>query len=324
MGRFSRACIAWKLAVQGFGLLLVIGGTEGLAEPLQKALLLRAKQATVLILTVKPGLRSSYVGSGSGFFVDPKGLIITNAHVVRGASEVLVVTDSGLPTQRVQAARVLKQDPLADLALLKMDTSDAAWLPLTDTAEPGETDSVRALGFPLGVDFLKDQSKFPPISVTTGTVTQLQRGPEGKVATIQTDVTVNPGNSGGPLVDASGHVVGVVRSKIVGAGVSGMAYAIPAGTVKQFLDGIQQHYKGAIAALKDLSFPDIFTNKVTGEVLKGHYIGRISSEGVSCYRVKLDSGKERYLPRSDWSRRKEAKPPEEAAPLPSGPVSGLK
>ena len=155
-------------------------------------------------------------GQGSGFIVSADGLILTNAHVVRGADEVTVK----LTDRREFKAKVLGQDDKTDVAVLKIDATGLPTLPLGNTRTLAVGEWVLAIGSPFGFEN----------SVTAGVVSAKGRSlpDEGMVPFIQTDVAVNPGNSGGPLINASGQVVGI-NSQIYSrsGGYQGVSFAIP-------------------------------------------------------------------------------------------------
>jgi serine protease Do len=155
-------------------------------------------------------------GMGSGFIVRPDGVIITNAHVVDGASEVTVK----LTDKREFSAKVVGVDKPTDTAVLKIDAKD---LPAVALGDPGQTsvgEWVLAIGSPFGFEN----------SVTAGIVSAKSRTlpDEGFVPFIQTDVAVNPGNSGGPLFNMKGEVIGI-NSQIYSrtGGYQGLSFAIP-------------------------------------------------------------------------------------------------
>ena len=171
--------------------------------------------------------------TGSGFVVSKDGLIVTNDHVVDGASQVQVKIGT---SNQAQDATVVGADPSRDLALLKVDASNLPTLSLGDSSSVGVGDPTYAIGNPFGLDH----------TLTTGIVSALQRNlqaPDGATISgaIQTDAALNPGNSGGPLLDSSGKVIGVNSQIQTGsssgaeAGNVGIGFAIPASTVKSFI-----------------------------------------------------------------------------------------
>jgi serine protease Do len=169
-------------------------------------------------------------GLGSGVIISPDGYIVTNNHVVDGATDIRVT----LHDRRILPAKLIGRDKLTDLAVLKVNASDLASVPWGDSTklEPGET--VLAFGNPLGYRF----------TVTRGIVSALNRpNPEADRRApgefIQTDAAINPGNSGGPLVDARGEVVGINTFLISETGgFSGMGFAIPTQIVRPIVDGL--------------------------------------------------------------------------------------
>jgi serine protease Do len=155
-------------------------------------------------------------GQGSGFIISPDGRILTNAHVVDGAKEV----DVKLTDRREFQAKVLGIDPYSDVALIKIEAHD---LPTVKLGNPSETqvgDWVVAIGSPFGFEN----------TVTAGIVSAKGRSLPGEayVPFIQTDVAVNPGNSGGPLFNLQGEVIGI-NSQIFSrtGGYQGLSFATP-------------------------------------------------------------------------------------------------
>jgi serine protease Do len=155
-------------------------------------------------------------GQGSGFIISPDGLILTNAHVVRDAQEVTVK----LADRRELKAKVLGADPATDIAVLKVKASGLPTVKFGDPKTLQVGDYVLAIGAPFGFDQ----------SATAGIVSAKGRSLPGDayVPFIQTDAAVNPGNSGGPLFDAAGDVVGI-NAQIYSqtGGYQGLAFAIP-------------------------------------------------------------------------------------------------
>ncbi len=155
-------------------------------------------------------------GQGSGFIVRADGIIITNAHVVRDAKDVTVK----LTDRREFQAKVLGTDPKTDVAVLKIDAKDLPVLPLGSSRDLRVGEWVLAIGSPFGFEN----------SVTAGVVSAKGRSlpDDSFVPFIQTDVAVNPGNSGGPLFNTRGEVVGI-NSQIYSrtGGYQGLSFAIP-------------------------------------------------------------------------------------------------
>ena len=156
-----------------------------------------AKNAVTYIVADTPQGQAT----GSGFVISKDGLIVTNDHVVEGATRVQVKVGTN---GKAQDATVVGADPSRDLALLKVDANNLSTLSLGDSSSVGVGDAVYAIGNPFGLDH----------TFTTGIVSALQRNlqaPDGATISgaIQTDAALNPGNSGGPLLDSAGQVIGV-------------------------------------------------------------------------------------------------------------------
>jgi S1-C subfamily serine protease len=166
-------------------------------------------------------------GQGSGFITRSDGVLLTNAHVVEGASEVGVT----LPDGRSFTGKVLGADPLTDVAVVKVvaDRLPVAALGDSSKVRPGQW--AIAIGNPLGLDN----------TVTAGIISAVQRtnavGEGQRVPYIQTDAAVNPGNSGGPLIDDRGKVIGI-NTAIRQAPGAGLSFAIPINTASQIADQI--------------------------------------------------------------------------------------
>ncbi|MBI5921526.1 MAG: DegQ family serine endoprotease [Betaproteobacteria bacterium] len=155
-------------------------------------------------------------GQGSGFIVSPDGAILTNAHVVADADEVLV----RLTDKREFKAKVVGSDRLSDVALLRISAKDLPTVKIGDSSKVRVGEWVVAIGSPFGFEN----------SVTAGIVSAKSRTlpAEGYVPFMQTDVAINPGNSGGPLFNTSGEVIGI-NSQIYSrsGGYQGLSFAIP-------------------------------------------------------------------------------------------------
>ena len=161
-------------------------------------------------------------GQGSGFITRSDGVLLTNAHVVEGASEVTVT----LPDGRSFNGKVLGSDPLTDVAVVKVVASKLPVAPLGDSAKVRPGEWAIAIGNPLGLDN----------TVTAGIISAIQRtnavGEGQRVPYIQTDAAVNPGNSGGPLINDRGQVIGI-NTAIRQAPGAGLSFAIPINVARQ-------------------------------------------------------------------------------------------
>jgi S1-C subfamily serine protease len=180
------------------------------------------------------------VATGSGILIDNEGHVVTNNHVIEGASKVEVKLGSSETEHR---AEVVGTDPATDIALLKVDVSSGEEdpLPLGDSSKVQVGDPVVAIGNPFGLDR----------TVTAGIVSALQRqiqAPDGFSIShvIQTDAAINPGNSGGPLIDSSGEVIGInsqIQTGGSGDGNVGIGFAIPINTAREVVEQIEENGK---------------------------------------------------------------------------------
>jgi putative serine protease PepD len=180
--------------------------------------------------------------SGTGIVLNDSGLILTNDHVVAEASAIVV--SPGKSTSETRSATLVGADPDSDLALIKVDPSGLALKPLrlADSSTVQVGDAVYAIGNPYGLDE----------TLTRGIVSALGReiaAPDGAKITgaIQTDAALNPGNSGGPLIDAAGEVIGVnsqiasTQAETAGSqpGSTGVGFAISSSTAAQVIKTIE-------------------------------------------------------------------------------------
>lgn len=160
---------------------------------------------------------------GSGFIIEENGLIVTNNHVVEGASEIIVK----LNDEHKFPAKVIGRDPLTDLALIKIEPGKVKLqvLPLGDSDRADIGDWVVAIGNPLGLEW----------TITAGIISakgrELGNGPYDNF--LQTDASINPGNSGGPLINMSGQVVAINTAIIASA--QGLGFAVPVNMLKELL-----------------------------------------------------------------------------------------
>jgi hypothetical protein len=196
------------------------------------------------------------LGTGTGFLVSPAGLILTSRHVVAVDAEPRETSGGEMRvTQRVRRveaivraggevrsfeAALLAEDAEQDLALLSVAGSNLPYVPLgdSDAADPGS--AVRVLGYPLGrrvevaLPDAPEAGTMPGVSVSPGALAARRADQAGELRFLQTDATLNPGNSGGPMLDGDGYALGVVRMKMTRADRIG--FVVPINAAKDFLE----------------------------------------------------------------------------------------
>lgn len=176
-------------------------------------------------------------GSGSAFCVSNDGVFLTNRHVVdelEVGDSVELILNAGEKTEQVLQAKLVhvSDDEIVDLALLKTSPiKDLTPLSLGDDSQLEETSSVTAFGFPFGRGLAGAKQQFPNVTVASGKISALRRR-DDVLAAIQIDAAVNPGCSGGPLVDKQGKVIGVIFAAVP---ASGIAFAIPVSKALTYL-----------------------------------------------------------------------------------------
>jgi Tol biopolymer transport system component len=162
------------------------------------------------------------LGSGSGFLISSDGLVLTANHVVTDAKEIKVY----LSNDTNYTATIKARDLVHDLALLKIAATGLPYLEMGDSIGISLGQQVIVLGYPLGNENL---------TVTSGLVSSIDYDSGRNITWVQTDSAVNPGNSGGPMLDLRGRLIGIVTAKLVGVAVEGVGYAISVSTVDVYL-----------------------------------------------------------------------------------------
>ena len=187
---------------------------------------------SVVLIT---GSSSTNAGQGSGFIISSDGYIATNAHVVSAFSEIKVTLNNEEKTE--YPAQVIGTDTVTDIAVIKINAKDLPAVSFGISGNLQVGDNVVVIGNPLGEEFAG--------SVTTGIVSALNREvqfSENEIYTyIQTDAAINSGNSGGPLVNMQGQVVGVNAAKIDNSVAEGMGFAIPIDDAVPVLNDLMQY-----------------------------------------------------------------------------------
>jgi S1-C subfamily serine protease len=222
----------------------------------------------------EPESQGGGIATGSGFVIDGEGHILTNNHVIDGASKITVKLGASNTTY---TGTVVGTDPATDLALLKVDAPADQLHPLTlgDSSKMEVGDPVVAIGNPFGLDR----------TVTSGIVSALQRqiqAPNGFSISnvIQTDAAINPGNSGGPLINASGEVIGINSQIETGGGGNGnvgIGFSIPIDTARSEIQQLES--SGSVKH----AFLGISGGTITPEIAKA--LNLPVSEGVTVQSV---------------------------------------
>ncbi len=179
----------------------------------------------------EPGLEQ--IESGSGVIISSDGYIVTNHHVIENADSITVI----IPDIGRYEAELVGIDVLTDLALLSIEETGLTQMALGDSDSIQVGEAVMAIGNPLG---------FFQQSVTAGIISAVGRqvrfpGSEYAYTFVQTDALVNPGNSGGPLVNLGGEIIGINTAKISLLGVEGIGLAIPSNTVSRVMNDLIEH-----------------------------------------------------------------------------------
>jgi S1-C subfamily serine protease len=202
----------------------------------------KALKAATVFLKVEEGGESA---SGSGFLIKTEGqtaYLVTNNHVVdlsegkrRAAPAITAIFDSGGKNERAARADVLAADVRRDLAVLRVQGIRDLPAPIDCSHDPDvvETMSVIILGFPLG-ELLATGKRNPAITVTKGSVSSIRLNDHGDVATVQIAGDITPGNSGGPVVDTQGRLVGIATGTIRNRPIG---FAVPATALSKLLQG---------------------------------------------------------------------------------------
>jgi S1-C subfamily serine protease len=249
----------FKTSAAVFAVLFVLIDSAPVRAQHKPEVIERGKKATALVeVTTTEG-----AATGSAFCIDKSGLFITNAHVIRNSSQakgaVHVVVDIGLKTQRSIVAKVLRADDGLDLALLKTDAnSGLTALELGKDDSLLETAPIITFGFPFGRNTTVRGETYPDITVLPSHITALRRD-KGRLEGVQFDGQLNPGNSGGPVVDESGRVIGVAVATVRGAAIN---LAIPVGRLAEFLTAPGLVFDPPPLTYKDRSLPVTWTIKV--------------------------------------------------------------
>lgn len=231
----------------------------------------------------------SPASEGSGIIATSDGYIITNAHVVEGASSLKVILSDGTSYE----AQLVGSDSITDLAVIKIDATGLQAAEFGSSGDLEVGDSVMAIGNPGGLELSS--------SVTQGIVSALNRQITNSetgytMDCIQTDTAINPGNSGGALVNMYGQVVGINSSKIVAEGFEGLGFAIPIDDAQSVISNLKEYGYVKDRAVLGITgqYLDSMSARFYG-LTSGMYVASISNESVSnagitqgCIITKID------------------------------------
>lgn len=208
--------------------LLVLGQSHGFSADEPPARVEVTKLGKACTAMVK---REDIIAYGSAFCVHPSGLFLTNDHVAQGSFSIIL--NAGLKEEKKYKAKVIRSDKELDLALFQIeDAKDLPCLTLGSDEKLTESIELITFGFPLGTAPARKRNAYPEVSVNVGRVSAL-RQEKGVLHRIQLDAALNPGSSGGPVLDKDGKVVGMVVSGFRGTGLN---LAIPVSIISTFVD----------------------------------------------------------------------------------------
>ncbi|WP_411676043.1 S1C family serine protease [Caproicibacter sp.] len=217
----------------------------------------------------------SPTSEGSGIIATSDGYIITNAHVVDGASSLKVILSTGKTYQ----AKLIGSDSVTDLAVIKIDATGLTAADFGSSSDLQVADQVMAVGNPGGLEFNS--------TVTIGYVSALNREITNSetgytMKCIQTDAAINPGNSGGALVNMKGQVVGINSSKIVATGYEGLGFAIPINEAQPIISDLKQYGYVKDRAVLGISgqYIDSMTSRFYG-LPTGMYVSSVTSTEIT-------------------------------------------
>jgi S1-C subfamily serine protease len=220
-----------------------------------------------VVSIVRPGRRGLH-GQGSGVIVDKAGYIVTNSHVVEAARSIEV----RLSDRRTAEAYLIGADPMTDIAVLKIDLNNLIAAEWGDSDELQVGDLVWALGSPYGLER----------SLTFGIVSAKSRRSSSHVSSslyqeyLQTDAAVNPGNSGGPLVNIEGQVVGI-NAAIFGSAYQGISFAIPSSLARERYEQLKANgrIERAWLGIEPLDVPEDVREQLGLDLGEGVYVGEV-------------------------------------------------
>ena len=225
-----------------------------------------------------PGSRGPQSGAGSGVFISPDGYIVTNNHVVSFADELEVTTYDN----RTFSAKVIGTDPGTDLAVIKIDATNMPTLNYANSDEAQVGEWVLAVGNPFDLT----STVTAGIISAKGRSIDILRGKGGIESFIQTDAAVNPGNSGGALVDDSGKLLGINTAIATQTGsYAGYSFAIPANLMKKIVDDIIEFgsFQRAYLGISINEMDAELSTELGVDISQGVFVEGLADGGAASY-----------------------------------------
>lgn len=210
-------------------------------------------------------------GSGSGVIITPDGYIVTNFHVVKGASEIRVI----LNDNKIYKAQIVGTDPETDIALLKINEDELPYITFADS------DFVKVGQWALAVGNPFNLTSTVTAGIISATSRDLNRNDRDYQSFIQTDAAINPGNSGGALVNTEGQLIGINTAITSQTGsYIGYSFAIPSNTVQKIVEDILEygHVKEAVLGVRGAILNNEISQKLDLTTTQGFYIADIENK----------------------------------------------
>lgn len=224
--------------------------------------------------------RKEYSAYGSGVIISDDGYIVTNNHVVQDAESIQVT----LNDKKVLPAQLIGTDPATDLALIKIDAADLKYIPFGDSDSARVGQPVLAIGNPFNLTSTVTAGIISAKARNVGII-ENARGMESPIESfIQTDAAVNPGNSGGALVDAKAHLIGIVTAIASADGYyTGYSFAIPSNLARKVADDLKRygHAQRAYLGVNVIEMTSSIASQMGLQEVRGVLLARVAPEGAA-------------------------------------------
>lgn len=234
------------------------------------------------------GIEGTQAGTGSGFIITDDGYIVTNSHVVDGASKITVFLDD---VSGEYPATIIGSDPISDIAVIKINATGLPYVEFGDSDKLVIGETVVAIGNPYGLELAG--------TVTSGIVSSANRtitNREREMKVIQTDAAINPGNSGGPLINTRGQVIGINTMKIATNNSESLGFAIPISDAVDIINSLIKNGYVTDRPLIGISGQDIdeMASRVYG-LPQGVYVAQVDAKsdakakGIQPYDIIIEA-----------------------------------